>query len=341
MGFTAVALSGGVDSLAAACILKEAGPVVGVHFKTGYHSAPDEVVERIGQQLDIPIHIFDIASSFREAVVDYFIDAYMSGRTPNPCLVCNPAIKFGRVFDAARSLGAERMATGHYARIEMGVDAGPRLFRGRDPKKDQSYFLAFLSRPQLASAVFPLGGMTKAETRALVAKKGLQPASASESQDICFIRGTAYGDFLARHGNLTPEPGPIVDVRGRRLGEHKGLHLFTVGQRRGIDCPAEAPYYVVRIDRRENRLVVGFKEDLLSSECRVSGVNWIRPRPHAAMDASVRIRYRHRAAPARIIPLENDTALVRFQTPQSAVTPGQGAVFYVGEEVVGAGWIEG
>ena len=353
MGLTAVAVSGGVDSLVAAWLLKKAGPVVGVHFKTGYHPVPDEAIRRIGERLEIPIHIFDIRTSFKETVVDYFVNTYMAGRTPNPCLVCNPAVKFGRVFDAARTLGADRMATGHYARIQRGADGEPRLFRGKDPKKDQSYFLAFLSRSQLAAAAFPLGTMTKSEVKALAAQEGLRPASASESQDVCFIRGARYGDFLARQGNAVPAPGPIEDVRGRRLGEHKGLHLFTVGQRRGIDCPAEAPYYVVRIDPRRNRLIVGFREDLLSSECRVSGVNWIRPRPDEPpvgsptgpstdpIDAAVRIRYRHTAAPARIYPAEDKTATIRFQTPQSAVTPGQGAVFYVGEEVVGAGWIEG
>ncbi len=339
MGLTAVAVSGGVDSLVAAWLLKKAGPVVGVHFNTGYHPVPDGAIEEIGERLAIPIHILDMASAFKETVVDYFVDTYMAGRTPNPCLVCNPSIKFGRLFDRVRSLGVDRMATGHYARTDTGADGAPRLLRGRDLRKDQSYFLAFLSREQLASAVFPLGGMTKSAVRSLAAEKGLRPVTRSESQDICFIRGTAYGEFLARHRPALPGPGPIEDVRGRRVGEHKGLHLFTVGQRRGIDCPAAAPYYVVRIDRRQNRLIVGFQEDLLSRECRVSGVNWLLPEPAAPLDAAVRIRYRHDAAPARLFPERGGEVAVRFQTPQSAVTPGQGAVFYQGERVIGAGWI--
>lgn len=340
MGFTAVAVSGGVDSLVAAYLLKKKGPVVGIHFKTGYHPVSDEAIQRIGAQLDIPVHIADIGADFKAAVVDYFVDTYLSGRTPNPCLVCNPVIKFGRIFDIARSLGAERLATGHYARTGPGADGSPRLFRGRDPQKEQSYFLAFLTPAQLAAADFPLGGMTKPAVKALAAEKGLRPVSASESQDICFIRNTAYGQFLAAHTETPPRPGPIVDVRGRHLGEHKGLHLFTVGQRRGIDCPAGAPYYVVRMEPLHNRLIVGFKEDLLAPECRVAGVNWIGPEPAGPVAAAVRIRYRHRAAPARLYPRDGGRVRIEFDTPQSAVTPGQGAVFYQGEAVLGAGWIE-
>jgi tRNA-specific 2-thiouridylase len=340
MGLTAVAVSGGVDSLVAAYLLKKKGPVVGVHFKTGYHPVADEDIHRIGEQLGIPVHILDVQTAFKERVVDYFVETYRSGRTPNPCLVCNPAIKFGRVFDIARSLEADRLATGHYARIRPGADGSPRLYRGRDPQKEQSYFLAFLTPAQLAAADFPLGDMTKPAVKALAAEKGLRPVSASESQDICFIRKSSYGGFIAGHQKTAPRPGPILDLHGRHLGEHKGLHLYTVGQRRGIDCPAGAPYYVVSIEPHHNRLIVGFKEDLLSPECWVTGVNWIGPEPAGPVAAAVRIRYRHRAAPARLHPEGGGRVRIAFHTPQSAVTPGQGAVFYQGEAVLGAGWIE-
>lgn len=340
MGLTAVAISGGVDSLAAALLLKQEGPVAGIHFKTGYHPVPQAAIRQMAADLDIPIHILDCQAAFQSEIVDYFIKTYQQGQTPNPCLVCNPIIKFGVVAEFARTLGADRVATGHYARIETGPDGAPRLMKGLDPKKDQSYFLAFLTQKQLAAAVFPLGCMTKTEVKQLVAEKGLLPASSSESQDVCFIRETSYTDFIACQTGHAPTPGPIEDVHGRRIGEHKGLHLFTVGQRRGINCPAREPYYVLRIDPENNRLVVGFKEDLSTSQCRVSGVNWIQPQTDDPFKAVVRVRYRGRAGPAKIYPANSNTALIRFETPQSATAPGQGAVFYLGDEVAGAGWID-
>lgn len=337
---TAIAISGGIDSLISAYLLKEQGhKVFGIHFLTGYESRDPYLIRNIADQLGISLEIRDCSTEFRTEVVDYFTETYQSGRTPNPCLVCNPSIKFGTILAAVRESGASCLATGHYARITKD-DSGYHLLRGTDTQKDQSYFLAFLSQEQLAAACFPLGKMTKAAVRKLAEEKGLRPDVKKESQDVCFIKGCSYGEFLARHQELVPKPGPIQDMNGRILGAHKGLHLFTIGQRRGINCPASEPYYVTRIDMARNCLIVGFKKDLLSSECRVTGISWIIQAPRSPIKVHTRLRHRHKAAPSTLTPLDNNWAIVRFETPQSAITPGQGAVFYRGEEVLGGGWID-
>ena len=344
--FTAVAISGGIDSLTAAFLLKQAGHrVVGIHFLTGYETQGyqgNEIkrkLSRIADQLGIPIETIDCAMDFKTRVVDYFVASYAQGRTPNPCLMCNPVIKFGTVLAFARQLGAERLATGHYARILRDDKGGVHLHCGVDTAKDQSYFLARLTRKQLLQAVFPLGAMTKAQTRSMARANGLRPAARQESQDVCFIHGQTYGDFLKHHG-MPIRPGPIVGIKGNLLGEHKGLHLFTIGQRRGINCPAPQPYYVVGIDPARNRLTVGSKDDLLTDCCRVASINWIQNSPGTARRVRTRIRYRHTAAESTLVPCDAQTADVLFEKPQKALTPGQGAVFYDGDEVLGGGWIE-
>jgi tRNA-specific 2-thiouridylase len=359
----AVAVSGGIDSLVAAYLLKQAGySVLGVHFVTGYESlpqgqapqlcqpavapvsAPDDPIRRkmaaLADQLRIRIEIIDLRVEFQERVVDYFTGTYLCGRTPNPCLICNPAIKFDLLAGQAEGFGAGRLATGHYARIVTDPHGRRRLFKGLDPAKDQSYFLARLTQEQLAKACFPLGGMLKAETVQLARDKGLKAVTRAESQDVCFIQNGSYADFLLRRHDLVARPGPIEDVHGKLLGQHPGLHRFTIGQRRGINCPAAEPYYVVRIDIRGNRLIVGFKPDLLSSQCRVNDINWIGLPPGEPMRLAVRVRYRHREVPATLTPTDATTAMVRFDEPQAAVTPGQGAVFYQADEVLGGGFID-
>jgi tRNA-uridine 2-sulfurtransferase len=289
--------------------------------------------------LEVSVFFIDLSEAFRQTVVNYFADAYQHGETPNPCLVCNPRIKFGRLLEEARSRGAESLATGHYARIGADRD-GRQLLRGIDPQKDQSYFLARLTPDQLAAARFPLGGLRKTDVRALAAERGLTPAATGESQDICFIRGMDYAEFLARRMNLAAAPGPIVDTAGRTIGRHPGLHRFTVGQRRGIDCPAAAPYYVIRIDAAANRLVVGTKAELSSAGCRIREMNWIARPPTAPISVMAKLRYRSPAAAVRLIPTPGNGATLVFDTPQQAVTPGQGAVFYDGDRVLGGGWID-
>ncbi len=359
---TAIAVSGGIDSLTAAYQLKRTGEeLIGLHFITGYESAdeiirtralhdtgtiqapvpapPDHPIGMIANQLDIPVYLMDLRNVFRSMVVDYFVNEYRAGRTPNPCMICNPQIKFGILFAEARKLGASRMATGHYARIE-NANGRFRLLKGLDPKKDQSYFLAMLTQEQLANASFPLGHTTKRHVRQMAEQSGLTPSAPDESQDICFIRNQSYTTFLETHGLLDPRPGPIVDIDGKTIGRHDGLHRYTIGQRRGIGCPASEPYYVVRIDARKNRLVVGFKDALYTRKCRISGVNWITGKPDAPIPVQTKIRYRHRAAASLLIPLTNDTALIRFDRSEPAVTPGQAAVCYLEDRVIAGGWIE-
>jgi len=254
-------------------------------------------------------------------------------------MICNVSIKFGTLLSEARKLGASRLATGHYARIQTDQKGKTHLFRGNDRTKDQSYFLARLTPKQLARACFPVGKLTKSEVRSLARKNRFTPAASGESQDICFIKGKSYGRFLALQEGFDPESGLIQDISGNVLGEHRGLHLFTIGQRRGIGCPASAPYYVVRMDRERNRLVVGFKKDLQSAECRVEKINWIIQKPNSPITVYTRVRYRHKAAASTLFPVDAQSATVQFKTRQSAITPGQGAVFYRDDEVLGGGWI--
>ena len=348
---TATAVSGGVDSLMTAHLLKEQGHhVIGIHFITGYedevpvkspnnHLLRSHKIFSIADQLKIDIEIVDCRIAFKTHVVDYFIKTYQAGQTPNPCMVCNPFIKFGTVLNYARKLGASTLATGHYARLMEDRRGRFHLYRGVDPKKDQSYFLARLTQLQLAGARFPLGTKKKKDIIHLAGQKGFKPVTTGESQDVCFIKGKNYGEFLSRHRGFEPKPGLIQDVSGRVLGEHKGLHLFTIGQRRGINCPASEPYYVVRMDTRQNILTVGFKKDLFTSQCKVQDINWIQEIPNREIAVHTRVRYRHTAAASRLTTVDEKTAVVRFEKAQEAVTPGQCAVFYRGDEVLGGGWI--
>lgn len=338
MPLTAVALSGGVDSLVAALRLREAGHrLIALHFTTGFETVAPETVRSLARTLDIPLHEIDLAVPFRRAVVEDFVETYRRGQTPNPCMACNPRIKFGLLLDQARNLGADRLATGHYARITRDEDGRVHLWRGADRAKDQSYFLARVPPDRLAAAVFPLGELTKGAVLRRATAAGFSWDLRSESQDICFVQG-AYADFLAAEG-VVSRTGEIVTVTGEVIGRHPGLHRFTVGQRRGIGVPGPEPYFVVRLAVESNQLVVGTKADLSANGCRVAGVNWIAPLPTGPVAARVRVRYRHRAAPSRIWPAPDGGADVRFDAPQSAVTPGQGAVFFRDEEVLGGGII--
>ena len=347
---TAVAISGGVDSLMAACLLKEQGQdVVGIHFITGFETALSRAqkpqadnrlkILDIGKQLGIPIEIVDIRAEFQEKIVDYFTQTYEKGQTPNPCMRCNPLIKFGQIQFHAHSLGAQKLATGHYARIKKDSSGDLHLFKGLDNQKDQSYFLARLTQHQLEKASFPLGDLKKSAIKKMAAQRGLRPVTYDESQDVCFIKNISYGEFLRAQKGFQPRPGLIENVNGQVIGEHSGLHLFTVGQRRGINCPAAEPYYVIRLDNERNRLTVGTKKELLSSECEVININWIGKAPALPMDVHTRVRYRSKEAASMVIPQGKSTAIVRFKKPQTALTPGQGAVFYRDDEVLGGGWI--
>ncbi|MCG6908787.1 MAG: tRNA 2-thiouridine(34) synthase MnmA [Deltaproteobacteria bacterium] len=359
MTTTAILLSGGVDSLVAAHLLKRQGrAVVGIHFFTGFETqqaplgspaaadAPSDgplaAARRarvLSDQLEIPVEVLDCRQAFKSEVVAYFTRTYAQGKTPNPCLTCNPKIKFGLAFEFARTLGAQKLATGHYARTMRDRLGLAKLLQGNDREKDQSYFLARLTQEQLLGAVFPLGAMAKKATVHMARENGLAPLNPGESQDICFSHKGRYGEFLERQPGFQAKSGPIKDVRGNIIGRHPGLHRFTIGQRRGINCPAGEPYYVIGIDARSNCLTVGFKKDTMTDTCRVEKINWIRTKPDRQRRVWARLRYRHAGAPAHLSPDADDRATLRFLEPQSAVTPGQGAVFYDGDEVLGGGWI--
>ncbi|MFH1154636.1 MAG: tRNA 2-thiouridine(34) synthase MnmA [Pseudomonadota bacterium] len=336
----AIALSGGIDSLVSAYLLKQGGHTVfGIHFSTGFETAAVDVA-RLGNMLGIPVHRVDLSASFQKFVVDYFVTTYLKAQTPNPCLICNKTIKFHALLQAAIALGASRLATGHYARIEQTDKGCPVLLKGKDPLKDQSYFLAMLTEDQLRQAVFPLGEFTKDEVRTIARKAGLEPLQKKESQDICFLNDTSVSAFIEKVSGIAPCPGPIVTVQGETIGEHHGLHRFTIGQRRGIDCPGPEPYYVIALDMGKNTLIVGTRSQMYRQETRVAGLAMMTYPLVEPVRVTTRIRYSHPGAKSLLSPVDDLNALVTFDTPQPAVTPGQVAVFYQDDAVLGAGIIQ-
>ena len=349
----AVALSGGLDSAVAAALLKsENHKVMGLHFRTGYETLPggvdssdrlsrlDSRAERVASQIHIPFEVVDCSQAFESQVVRYFVDSYRSGQTPNPCMVCNQRIKFGLMLEIAKARGASIFATGHYAGIRREEGERLCLIKGVDQEKDQSYFLALLNQEQLARASFPLGAYTKKQVKDMAVSFGLTSLKEGESQELCFVGERNYKEFLSKHAGLPGTPGEIVNTAGDVLGHHNGLHAFTVGQRKGINIPGPAPYYVLRLDQERNRLVIGSKPELTATECLVREINWIgfEP-PDKPVTVHTRIRYRHQEAKSILTPLSGRSAMIRFSTPQYAITPGQAAVFYRGERVLGGGWI--
>jgi tRNA-specific 2-thiouridylase len=301
---------------------------------------------RVADFLGIPYYVVNYEQPFEERVVRPFVARYLAGETPIPCSLCNTQIKFAKLLDTAREIGGERVATGHYARIRRDEATGRyRLLAGVDRAKDQSYFLFGLTQAQLACSLFPLGELTKEEVRAIARAKKLPVAEKPESQEICFVPSRSYREFieayLAEQGQTLDErPGEIVSTDGRLLGEHHGLHHFTIGQRKGLGLAVGTPLYVVAIDRARNRVVVGPDAELFRQRLVARAVNWIRPLAEGEwVDAQVKIRHKHVPAPARVEARANGEAVVEFLAPQRAITPGQAAVFYAGDEVLGGGWI--
>ena len=301
---------------------------------------------RVADFLGIPYYVVNFEQPFEERVVRPFVARYLAGETPIPCSLCNTEIKFTKLVDTAREIGAERVATGHYARIRRDAETERyQLLAGVDRAKDQSYFLFGLTQEQLACSVFPLGELTKQEVRAIARAKKLPVAEKPESQEICFVPSRSYREFieayLAEQGQALDErPGEIVSTDGRVLGEHQGLHHFTIGQRKGLGVAVGAPLYVVEIDHAHHRVVVGPDAELFRQRLVARAVNWIRPVAEGeSVDAHVKIRNKHVPAPARVEARANGEAWVEFVAPQRAITPGQAAVFYAGEEVLGGGWI--
>ncbi|NUN49543.1 MAG: tRNA 2-thiouridine(34) synthase MnmA [Candidatus Brocadiae bacterium] len=339
-----VAMSGGVDSSVTAALLRERGhDVVGLFMRNGVEhatrssrqgccSAADaQDARRVADRLGIPFYALDFSAEFR-TVVDRFVAEYARGRTPNPCIECNQALKFGRLLDYADAVGATHVATGHYARLENGV-----LRRGHDRAKDQSYVLFALSPAQIARTLLPIGALSKDEVRAEARRFDLPVSAKPESMEICFVPDNDYRRLIRERA--APRPGPMVDMERRLLAEHPGIENFTVGQREGLGIALGRPAYVVALEPETNTVVVGFADDLLSRGLVARRVNWLGGAPAGTLDADVQIRAHHRPAAATLT-LDGDAVHVAFREPVRAVTPGQAAVFYRGDDVLGGGWIE-
>jgi len=379
----AVAMSGGVDSSAAAALLKEQGhELVGFtmqlwnqrrHINVDENGDPlpsrccslDDVYDarRVAEGLGFPFYVLNLEKDFERDVVEPFVQSYLSGETPIPCVACNSRLKFASLDRMAQSLGCYKVATGHYARVEYDKTADRyRLFRGRNHWKDQSYFLWELTQDQLSRAYFPLGEMVKEEVRDIAREANLYTAEKAESQEICFVPDGKYSEFIDRYldhedrVDEQPSSGEIVSTAGEFLGTHTGIHRYTIGQRRGLGIAHEKPLYVVQIERAKNQIIVGEAVELESTEFIAKGVNWVAfDEPSEPVRAEVKVRYRHEPAMATIHPLDNDIfaasgdadkgvrapsrARVVFDEPQRAITPGQATIFYHGDEVVGGGWI--
>jgi tRNA-uridine 2-sulfurtransferase len=341
----AIALSGGIDSALSAYLLKKEGlKVIGLHADFGYSSEPTlPWLEKITAFLQIPLEVFSIKEIFRPKVVDYFISEYALGRTPNPCVVCNPLIKFDWLYQKGLDLGADLFATGHYAQIVPAPwGEGLTIARGLDTTKDQSYFLHRVNQQNLKHILFPLGHWTKDQVREVTREIGLPINPKGESQDICFLPKGGYREFLLKQSHTQfLRSGEIVDLYGKKMGTHQGLFAYTIGQRRGLGLPAAEPYYVIRMEPGLNQLVIGKKKDLESSGCNLSRVHFLtRPPEIDGLEIKVQVRYRHQAAQARLRFGKDHRLEVHFQNPQRAITPGQAAVFYREDQVLGGGWIE-
>lgn len=351
-----VAMSGGVDSSLAAALLVEQGhEVIGVtmhlwddddeRLAESLCCAAEmaESARRVAAQLGIPYYVFNYQREFRRHVIDYFVHAYAQGYTPNPCLECNREIKFRALLTRAAQLGYDYVATGHYAQIQQ--DHAPQhpiyhLLRAADRDKDQSYMLYMLQQRDLARLIFPIGGYRKREVRALAAARGLDSADRPESQDICFVPNGDYRNLLREEAPESLTPGPIVDQQGREIGRHRGLPLYTVGQRKGLGLTSATPLYVTALDVARNALVVGPAEAIIRDRFVVDQADFVAgAAPDAPLACAVQVRSHADAAPATVTPAEGGRLLVQLESPLKAVSPGQAAVFYAGERVLGGGRI--
>ena len=362
-------MSGGVDSSATAALLLEQGyEVIGITLKLWPQDCVNRAEDKccgpqavtdaraVCDKLDIPYYLIDEAAEFQKHVIQYFADEYKAGRTPNPCVMCNQNLKFGRLIDRADQLGADFVATGHFARIErpltpsLSPSDGERvakpgegrflLKRGRDLRKDQSYFLFSLRQDQLARAIFPLGEKTKSDTRAVARHCNLKTADKEESMEICFVPDNNYGGFLQQANLVQKHRGEIVDLHGHVLGYHDGIEFYTIGQRKGLGITTPKPVYVVELDAENNRVVVGDESALDRDEFTATNCNW-HPFDKLAgpIEVTAKIRYNHPGTPATVTPTGNGSVKVKLHTAQRAITPGQAAVFYQDELVIGGGWI--
>ena len=357
----AVAMSGGVDSGVAAALLVERGyEVLGLHLNFWKESGEEaenrccsleslEAARGTAHQLGIPFYVRDYAKDFKKIVVDYFLAEYAAGRTPNPCVVCNQFIKFGKLLEYARTLECDYLATGHYARVSNPTgldDDGPtrrvyRLLKGVDESKDQSYFLWTLNQEKLAHILFPVGELTKPEVRKLARVKSLPVSDRPESFEICFVQDKDYRDFLKRHIPTAVKPGEVVNTKGEVIGKHFGLPLYTIGQRKGFEVHSSVPLYVIGSDLEKNQLVVGRGGESEKQKFAVGSVSWVSGQmPKDRVDCQVRVRYQGELLNAKISSIKAKTVKIELDEAVRGVTPGQSAVFYQNEEVLGGGVIE-
>ncbi len=336
----AVAMSGGVDSTVTAALLKvEGAEVRGVFMLLGQpgQEAQTARVQALANRLGISLEVVDLQAQFATRVIDYFRESYYLGETPNPCVVCNKTIKLGLLLEKSLEGGAEFLATGHYVRLRRDPGGNCHLLRGLDPTKDQSYFLNQLSQAQLRHLLFPLGEKRKREVYGLAADLGLEFKPDQESQDVCFLQGRDLGEFLEA-GAPADSAGVVVTTAGREVGRHRGIYHFTIGQRRGLGIPAAEPYYVVGLERT-GRVVVGTGKELFLDRLLVEEVNWLAEELDLPAELEVQIRYRQRPVRARLEAARYGGVIVYFVEPQRAITPGQFAVFYQGDELMGGGVI--
>jgi tRNA-specific 2-thiouridylase len=347
-----VAMSGGVDSSVAAALLVERGyEVVGLMLRlwseTGKEDqnrccTPDSIMlaRRVAARLNIPFYTLDVKEPFRSTVVEAFLRGYVAGITPNPCLICNREIRWGILLRQALNLGADYLATGHYARLRVLGDGRSQLLRALDLSKDQSYVLSVLGQEQLKHTLLPIGEFTKSQVRELARQYNLPVAERPESQDLCFLAGEDYREFLLRHAPEAMRPGPIVNRQGEILGEHRGLAFYTIGQLKGLGIAGERPFYVIDKDLKNNRLIVGNAEELGKTTLYADAVNWILgDPPDKIFRAEVKIRYTASPVWGTVYIMGAQRVRVVFDQPVRDITPGQRAVFYQGEEVIGGGTI--
>jgi len=345
-------MSGGVDSSVAAALLAEQGrDVIGLSMQLYDQSGQQSFgscctlddlhdARRVASRLGFPHYILNFERQFADSVIANFVTEYTSGRTPIPCAHCNSDLKFSTLLERARGLGAEQVATGHYARVERTPGGRWLLKRSVDADKDQSYFLFSLKQEQLACALFPVGSLTKPAVRAEARRLGLNVADKADSQEICFVPDGDYATFVESRAPSV-RAGSVVDLQGQHLATHAGVHKFTVGQRKGLGVSAPAPLYVLKIDADSGEVTVGPRSALDRASCTASGVNWIaRDAPDEWVPASVQIRHRHRPAAGRVRAIDDTRAEFEFDEPQPAVTPGQAAVFYDNDVALGGGWID-
>ena len=347
-----VAMSGGVDSSVAAALLKEQGyDVIGMMLRlwsepgkedSNRCCTPDSMAQarRVAAKLDIPFYVIDAKDVFQKTVVQYFLDGYARGETPNPCLICNRQIRWTFLLDHALALGANFMATGHYVRKQT-AEGKHQLLRAVDRNKDQSYVLHVLNQEKLARALFPIGDYPKTEIRAIAAKYGLPTASRKDSQDLCFLAGDDYRNFLQRNAAEMLKPGEILTRDGKSIGEHNGLANYTIGQRKGLGVASAVPLYVLGKNSASNALIVGTQEELGSQELIARDVNWLSDEtPKESFRAEVKIRYTAKEAKALVMPLNGNQVRVQFDMPQRDITAGQAAVFFQGDVMIGGGIIQ-